>query len=84
MWFFVVEQMHDRHEPDFWKVVAQLKGRTRDYISKYDRDMTRPQYVESSKCFVEANLSAESCETLSRRLLNLFGYSASDLQIYQE
>lgn len=82
MWIFVVEQMYDRHEPEFWKVVTQFKGRTRNYISKNNQGMTRPHYIESLGFFVETNLSAESCGTLSRRMLKLFGHSESDLQIH--
>ena len=81
---YLAEEMYERNRYDFLGKASQLKGRKRDYISKDRQSMTAPYQIGQSGIFVETNLSSKDCERLSYKLIELFGYSKSDLQIHEE
>ena len=84
---FVAEQVYNRHEPDFLEKAAQLKGTKYHYVSKDTSTMrkaSRPREIGSSGVFVDVDWPGEDCVRLSHKLLELFGYPISDLQIHKE
>ena len=83
---FVAEQVYNRHEPDFLEKAAQLKGTKYHYVSKDTSTMrkaSRPREIGSSGVFVDVDWPGEDCVRLSHKLLELFGYPISDLQIHK-
>lgn len=81
---FVAEQIQVRHPQDFFAKASQLRGRMHIYVSRDTRDMKEPREVGVSGIFIETHLSASNMINRSHQLLELFGYSASDLQIHEE
>ena len=80
----VAEQIQVRHPHDFFAMTSQLKGRKHNYVSRDARDMTEPREIGVSGIFIETHLSASNTINRSHQLLELFGYSASDLEIREE
>ena len=81
---FTAEQLYDHHPHDFLDKIRDFKGRKRDWVSKDDSTMTDPREIRSSGIFVEAGWSGHiECKRQSRRLLELFDYTESALQIYE-
>lgn len=81
---FVAEQMQIRHSQDFLGKTSQLKGRKHSYVSRNAQEMRVPVELGMSGVFIETHLSAKNCIQRSHQILELFGYSASDLQIHEE
>ncbi len=84
MWIFVVEQVQARHPQDFLGKAAHLRGSKREFVSGDYRNKNRPEEVGDTGVFVETDFTIDEFEDLSRRLLKLFGYSDSDLQIHED
>jgi len=80
----VAEQMQIRHPQDFFAKASQLKGRRHHYVSRSAQYMKEPREIGMSGIFIETHMSAMNCVGRSRQLLELFGYSASDMQIHEE
>ena len=89
LWIFVVEQLQARHPQDFSERASQMNGR-RIVFSRNAQDFRYPHEIRSSGIFMNpwpggrGNSHSESATNSSRQLLELFGYSASDLQIHDE
>ncbi len=81
---FVAEKMQARHRETFLDKTSKFKGHKYDYVSRDDRYMKQPREIGMSGIFIETSLSADHIVKRSHQLLELFGYSASDLQIHQE
>lgn len=81
---FVAEQIQVRHPQDFFAKASQLRGRRHIYVSRDTRDMKEPREIGVSGIFIETHLSASNIINRSHQLLELFGYSASDLQVHEE
>jgi len=81
----IAEHIYNETE-DFDKVV-NIKGRTREYFSKSGKekrhggDLIHPQKINGTPFYFECNISANRTMTLVNRLLALFGYKESDLEI---
>ena len=85
MWIFVVEEVQVRHRQDFLEKAAHLRGSNRVFVSgDYHPNMKRPAKVGDPEIVVEIDLTADDCVDLSRRLLERFGYSYSDLRIEED
>lgn len=85
IWAFVVEQVYVRHEHDFWEKVAWLRPDSkRVFISEHPQKINRPRETRVSGVFIERSLGTYECIQLSQELLEIFGYSDSDLQIHEE
>ena len=78
------EQIQARHSRDFFAVASQLKGRKHSYVSRDARDMRAPLEIGASGIFIETHASASNIVIRVHQLLELFGYSASDLEIHEE
>lgn len=59
-----------------------LVGRKRPYFSKNSDLLRKGKKIDGTDIYVETNLSANSIVGLSRELIALFGYKASDLKIW--
>lgn len=80
----VAEQLHARHQQDFFAVASQLKSRKHNHISRDAREMRAPLEIGTSGIFIETHASASNIVSRARQLLELFGYSASDMEIHEE
>ena len=74
------EIVYERHKSEFGKV-RSLRGRKRTYFSDDQDEVFDPAQIGESPFYVDTNLSANSIAKLCRQLIELFGYSASDLKI---
>lgn len=81
---FVAEQMQIRHPQDFPNRIYRLSGRKLSYVSRNAQELRSPVEIGMSGIYVETHLDANGCIRRSCRILELFGYSASDLQIHEE
>ncbi len=82
MWFKIIELMLADHRKTFEEKVLTLKGRKRAYFAKNNKELHTPKKLETTALFVETNLSSNRIATLSKQLIELFGYNKDDLQIY--
>ena len=80
----VAEHMQVRHPQDFFAKASQLKGRRHTYVARDTQDMRAPREIGASGIFIETHASASNIIIRSHQLLELFGYSSSDLQIHEE
>ncbi len=58
-----------------------MAGRKRPFVSSDLADLTTAGQIASSGMWVETNLSAEDTLKKCRKMLEVFGYSASDLEV---
>ncbi len=58
-----------------------LQGRNKPYITKNKRLLRKPARIEGSPYYVEVNLSQAFCKKLSYTLLELCGFSESDMTV---
>ena len=77
----VVGAIHGRHASDFIDTVRSLWGSHRPWVSSDPTELIRPVSLEGSPLYVEVNLSAKAIRDRCQRLLKVFGYSNSDLEI---
>ena len=78
----VAEAVYERHPHDFLERTEAMAGRKRPFTSVGQSELSEsPREIASTGIFVEANFSAVDMEKKCRRLLELFGYPASDLEI---
>lgn len=77
----VAEAVYKRHPHDFLERAKAMAGRKRPFVSPDPADMTRAGQIASSGIWVETNLSAEDTLKKCRKMLEVFGYSASDLEV---
>lgn len=81
---FVTEQMLIRHPHDFMTKAYQLRGHKHNYVSKNAQELRSPVEIGMSGIYVDTHLSTKNCIQRSHQILEVFGYSASDLQIHEE
>ncbi len=72
--------LHGAQGQSFEQVLS-LRGRKRAYFSRAPNEMLEPREIPGSGIYAETNLSANTIRDRCRDLLNLFGYSADDLQV---
>ena len=58
-----------------------MAGRKRPFASLDPADLTRAGQIASSGVWVETNLSADDTLKKCRKMLEVFGYAASDLKV---
>ena len=73
--------IHGRHASDFIDTVRSLWGSHRPWVSSDPTELTRPVALEGSSWYIEVNLNANAIRSRCQRLLEVFGYSNSDLEI---
>ena len=77
----VCSAIHGRHAADFIDTVRPLWGSYRPWVSSDPTELTRSAALEGSPWYVEVNLNAKAIGDRCQRLLGVFGYSNSDLEI---
>ena len=77
----VAEAVYQRHRHDFLERMKAMAGRKRPFASLASADLTKPRQIASSGVWVETNLSADDTLKKCRKMLEVFGYSASDLDV---
>lgn len=80
LWLGVAEAMYERHQDEF-ELAGQLRGRTRQYISRTPERMNTPRQITDSHYFAETKLTTEECQRHARALLALFNHGADELEI---
>lgn len=80
VWLNVVEAVYNRHSDEFERAF-QLRGRSRQYISSSTDGPRRSRRIGTSPYYAYVYLNAAQCEQLARKLLELFGYGADELEI---
>lgn len=75
----VAEQIYEDRK-DF-TLALKIKGRKRVYFSKNARDLRALQKVKGTPYFFEGNVNANRTMKIVDRLLEIFGYDESDLEI---
>lgn len=77
----VAEAVYQRHPHDFLERTKALAGRKRPFASLDPVGMTRAGQIASTGIWVETNYSAPDTLKKCRKLLEVFGYSAHDLDV---
>lgn len=77
----VAEAVYQRHPHDFLERMKVMAGRKRPFVSLNPTDLLRAGQIASSRVWVETNLSADATLKKCRKMLEVFGYSASDLDV---
>ena len=83
LWLGVVEAVYERHRDEFERA-CQLRGTSRQYISRTPDLMNTPQQIADSEYFAETKFRTEDCQRQARALLELFGYRADELEVIEE
>ncbi|MBP7563931.1 MAG: hypothetical protein KA886_09115 [Candidatus Cloacimonetes bacterium] len=79
----VLELLYNKH-PDQFDLIYNVSGKKRPLFSTTPAEMRIPCYINSLKLYYETNLSANQCVSISKKLLELFGYNEEDLILYFE
>lgn len=77
----VAGAVYRRHPDDFLERTKAMAGRKRPFASLDSMDMTRARQIESTGVWVETNWSAVDTLRKCRKILEVFGYSANDLEV---
>lgn len=77
----VAEAVYQRHPHDFLERTKAMAGKKRPFASQDPEDLIRAGQIASTEVWVETNLSADDTLKKCRKLLEIFGYSASDLDV---
>ena len=77
----VAEAVYQRHPHDFLERTKAMAGRKRPFASLDPADLTRAGQIASSGVWVETNLSADDTLKKCKKMLEVFGYAASDLEV---
>lgn len=80
----VAEAVYQRHPHDFLERTKAMAGRKRPFASQDPTELTRAGQIESTGVWVETNLSADDTLKKCRKMLEVFGYSAGDLDVLVE
>ncbi len=81
----LVAELYERHPDGFDKVIEQLKGTKRQYVSLDPQRVYDKRRVQiPSGHYVDINVSARDVALRCRRLLEAFGHSDSDLEYLYE
>lgn len=79
----VTEIMLRKHRDQFFQVLS-LVGRKRPYFTKDSNELRVAEKIDDTDIFVEINVSANRIATLSKRIIELFGYSKDALSFNVE
>jgi len=81
----VCEELYKRHAYDFMAVVTPCWRNYRPWFARsqevLDTEYARSKRVPGSPLFAFMHMSSKSLHQRSRRLLQAFGYSRSELQL---
>ena len=78
--FGVVEALYERHGADFDRIL-QLRGSKHKYASLNPDDLRNPRQVASSRYYFDYVWCGDARRASLNKLLALFGYPPSDLEI---
>ena len=70
--------MFAKHRDQFSRVL-ELKGRRHDWFSTNPNELTFPERIDESDYFVQNHWDANLVVSISRAVIDLFGYSEGDL-----
>lgn len=76
----VAEALYERHADRFPEVVGNPGGR-RSYVETTQDSLRAPRRVADSAYWLECHASASDLKRRSARLLSLFGYSETDMEL---
>lgn len=82
IWVQVCTILAQQESAGFAAKATALQGRKRQYIAASADSMINPAPISGSELWVETNLSATDTMKLVERLLALFGYGATALQVH--
>jgi len=77
----VAEMVYQRHANEFDRVM-QIRGNTRKYYSQDPQDLDAPRRIVGSDYYIETKFNSHDMVRRCHRLLELFGYRESELEIY--
>lgn len=77
----VCGEIYGRHASEFIDTVQPLWGSHRPWVSSDPTELLRSAAIKGSRWYVEVNLSAKAIGDRCRRILEVFGYANSDLEI---
>ena len=80
----VVEALHTRHEAEFLEIARPVWGKYSPWISATPDELRHANAIGQSGLYVEGHLSARDIRKRCYRLLEAFGYPATDLEILQD
>ncbi|MDR3063516.1 MAG: hypothetical protein LBU40_05190, partial [Methanobrevibacter sp.] len=75
--------LYEKHSVDFYKIF-NLHGRNKPYFSRNPQELRAGKLIHGTDIYVETNMSTNDIIKFSYKLINLFGYSKDDLEIYRE
>ncbi|KZX12818.1 DUF7226 domain-containing protein [Methanobrevibacter curvatus] len=75
--------LYEKHEPEFNKVL-EFHGRSNPYFSKDPEPLRSPKLISGTDIYLDSHGSTKYLINKSYKLLDLFGYSKNDLEIYRE
>lgn len=73
------EVIYKKHPYNFESTAFALRGSERQYIARSGENMISPKKIPGSELWIETNFSSEDILRISKRLLDLFGYSEHEL-----
>jgi transcription initiation factor TFIIIB Brf1 subunit/transcription initiation factor TFIIB len=68
-------------DEDNFERIFSLKGKNTLYFSKSKNDLRHPKLIEGTNIYAETNRSTNNIINFSHEILNLFGYTESDLEL---
>ena len=77
----VIDELYSMHRDEFARA-AEVRGRTRQYVTTSPDDHNMPLQVSDSEYWIEGNHNGDSTIALCQRLLAHFGHTARDLSIH--
>ena len=69
-------------EVDDFSPALDISGRSRNYFSRDEQELNRPQSILDSGYYFEGNLSSKQTVSVCKKLVNKFGYEEDDLEIH--
>ena len=83
VWLGVAGVLYRNHGAGFERA-CQLRGTRRPYISRTPEGMNTPRPIAGSPYFAETKFSTSGYQQQARKLIELFGYGADELEILYE
>jgi len=80
MWIAVAAAVHERHADEFERAL-RLRGSTRPYVARSDAEMAAPARVPGTQYFIETKFNQQNMRRQAEKLLKLFGYPNTDLEL---
>ena len=79
----VCNMIHDEH-PDEFERVLELTGKKNKWFSRDREDLRNPKRIPGTEIYVDTHLSANDVCKRTVQVLELFGYSADDVEIIEQ